>query len=616
VGSSVVLQQMRSIAKYIWIFLFIAFVGGFLLGDVSGLIGRAPVTASSVVATVNGEEIPYLTWQNLVNSLAQQEQQQSQRGITLDDQRRLEEQAFEQLVGDVLLSQEYARRGIRVSDAEIREAALLSPPPQVYQNPDFQTDGRFDPAKYQRFISSPVARQQGLLVQLENYYRAELPKSKLYAQLIADAWVSDGQLWRAYQDQRDSVTIQYVALRPAAAEVAATVVADKDIRAYYDRYETRWTRRGRAVISFVALSRVPTAADTAATQARAAALRAEILAGADFGEVAKRESADESSAGTGGELPKGGRGRFVPEFETAAYQLRPGQVSEPVRTAFGWHLIKLNARVGDTLSMQHILLKVTQGDSSASATDRTADRLASLAGGSTDRTALDSAAAALKLLVTQIEVQDGQAANYLGQPLPGISGWAFSGVAAGETSDLLDDENGYYLARLDSLTEGGPQAFDDVKNEIKTVLQGRAASAALKTKAEALLADAKSSDLAAAAAKAGLTVESAGPFVRQGFVAGLGFANPAIGAAFAAPIGRPTLAMSDEGAFIIVPTARTSANREVFETEKTILREQALQGIRQRRVQEFFEQLRRSAEIDDRRREINAGLRRQAAIAN
>ncbi len=607
---------MRSIAKYIWIFLFIAFVGGFLLGDVSGLIGRAPVTASSVVATVNGEEIPYLTWQNLVNSLAQQEQQQSQRGITLDDQRRLEEQAFEQLVGDVLLSQEYARRGIRVSDAEIREAALLSPPPQVYQNPDFQTDGRFDPAKYQRFISSPVARQQGLLVQLENYYRAELPKSKLYAQLIADAWVSDGQLWRAYQDQRDSVTIQYVALRPAAAEVAATVVADKDIRAYYDRYETRWTRRGRAVVSFVALSRVPTAADTAATQARAAALRAEILAGADFGEVAKRESADESSAGTGGELPKGGRGRFVPEFETAAYQLRPGQVSEPVRTAFGWHLIKLNARVGDTLSMQHILLKVTQGDSSASATDRTADRLASLAGGSTDRTALDSAAAALKLLVTQIEVQDGQAANYLGQPLPGISGWAFSGVAAGETSDLLDDENGYYLARLDSLTEGGPQAFDDVKNEIKTVLQGRAASAALKTKAEALLADAKSSDLAAAAAKAGLTVESAGPFVRQGFVAGLGFANPAIGAAFAAPIGRPTLAMSDEGAFIIVPTARTSANREVFETEKTILREQALQGIRQRRVQEFFEQLRRSAEIDDRRREINAGLRRQAAIAN
>jgi len=245
-----------------------------------------------------------------------------------------------------------------------------------------------------------------------------------------------------------------------------------------------------------------------------------------------------------------------------------------------------------------------------------ADRLASLAGGSTDRSALDSAAAELKLLVTQIEVQDGQAANHLGQPIPGVSGWAFSGVAVGETSDLLDDENGYYLARLDSLTEGGPQSFDDVKNEIKTVLQGRAAAAALRPKAEALLADAKATDLAAAAAKAGLVVETAGPFVRQGFVAGLGFANPAIGAAFAAPIGRPTLAMSDEGAFLIVPTARTAASREAFESEKAALREQALQGIRQRRVQDFFEQLRRSADIEDRRREINAGLRRQAAAAN
>lgn len=602
---------MRSIAKYIWIFLFIAFVGGFLLGDVSGLIGRAPVTASSVVATVNGEEIPYLTWQNLVNTLAQQEQQQAQRGITLDDQRRLEDQAFEQLVGDVLLTQEYERRGIRVSDAEIREAALSSPPPQVYQNPDFQTDGRFDPAKYRRFIASPVARQQGLLLQLENYYRSELPKTKLYAQLIADAWVSEAQLWRAYQDQRDSATVQYVALRPSPADIAAASVAEKDLRAYYDRYKTRWTRRGRAVVSFVALSRTPTAADTAATQAKAAALRAEIVAGADFADVAKRESADESSAVNGGELPKGGRGRFVPEFEAAAYALRPGQISEPVRTTFGWHLIKLEARTGDTLSLRHILLKVTQGDSSATATDKTADRLAALAGGSTDRTALDSAATALTLLVTQIEVQDGQPANHLGRPLPGVSGWAFSGVTAGETSDLLDDENGYYLARLDSLTVGGPQAFDDVKNEIRTVLQGRAAAAAMRGKAEALLADARSSDLTAAAAKAGLVVETAGPFVRQGFVAGLGFANPAIGAAFSAPIGRPTLAMGDEGAFVIVPVARTAASREAFETEKAMLREQALQGLRQRRVQEFLEQMRRTADIDDRRREINASLRRQ-----
>jgi peptidyl-prolyl cis-trans isomerase D len=607
---------MRSIAKYIWIFLFIAFVGGFLLGDVSGLIGRAPVTSSTVVAKVNGEEIPYLTWQNLVSNLARQQQEQSGRATTLDDQRQLEAQAFDQLVGDVLLAQEYKRRGIQVSDAEIREAALNSPPPQVYQNPDFQTDGRFDPTKYQRFIASPAARQQGLLVQLESYYRSELPKSKLYAQLIADAYVSDAQLWQGYRDQHDSATVQYVALRPTPAEVAAATVDDKAVRAYYDRYQTRWERRGRAVVSLVTLSRVPTAADSAATRAKAAALRAEILAGADFGDVAKRESADESSAPNGGTLPPGGRGRFVAAFETAAYALRPGQISEPVQTEFGWHLIKLNERKGDTLSLQHILVKVAQGDSSATATDKAADRLSSLAAGSSDPAALDSAASALGLLVSQIEVRDGQAASYLGRPIAGVSGWTFSGPSVGEISDLLDDDQGYYLARIDSLTPGGRQSFDDVKEEIRTVLKGRAAAAAMRAKAEAVLADAKAGSLTAAAAKAGLVAESAGPFTRQGFVAGFGFANPAVGASFAAPIGTPTLAMSDDGAFVVVVTARTEAAREAFEAQKAQLRDQALQSLRQRRVQEFFEQLRRSADVVDRRQEINAALRKQSAAQN
>ena len=54
------LQQMRSAAKWIWIFVFAAFVGGFLLLDTSGLLGRDQVTTTSVVATVNGTDIPYL----------------------------------------------------------------------------------------------------------------------------------------------------------------------------------------------------------------------------------------------------------------------------------------------------------------------------------------------------------------------------------------------------------------------------------------------------------------------------------------------------------------------------------------------------------------------------
>ena len=68
---------MRGLAKYIWFFLLAAFVGGFLLADMSGLIGQAPVTTSTVVAKVNGEEIPYLAWENLTRSLSQQRDRKS-----------------------------------------------------------------------------------------------------------------------------------------------------------------------------------------------------------------------------------------------------------------------------------------------------------------------------------------------------------------------------------------------------------------------------------------------------------------------------------------------------------------------------------------------------------
>lgn len=64
------LQQMRSAAKWIWIFIVIAFVGGFLFVETSGLLGRDQVTTSSVVASVNGVDIPYLTWVNASNQLA------------------------------------------------------------------------------------------------------------------------------------------------------------------------------------------------------------------------------------------------------------------------------------------------------------------------------------------------------------------------------------------------------------------------------------------------------------------------------------------------------------------------------------------------------------------
>lgn len=603
---------MRGVAKYIWIFIFIAFVGGFLLADMSGLIGQSPITTSTVVAKVNGDEIPYLAWENLTRQLIQQQEQQAGRSITLDERLQVEQQAFDQLVTETLLRQQYEKRGIRVTDDEIVRAAQTTPPPQFYQAPELQTEGRFDPAKYQRFLTSPMARQQGLLRQLEDYYRSELPRAKLFSQLATETWISDDALWSVYKDERDSAVVSYVSFRPSPAQIAAAEVSDAEARRYYADYKGRWERPGRAMLSVVSVSRIPTPMDTALVLARIRALRDEIVSGrSSFAEVAQRESQDSLSAVEGGSLGRGPRGRFVAAFENAAFALRVNEVSQPVRTDFGYHLIQPTERKGDTLAVRHILLRITQSDSSATASDRAADRLAGIAAGASDPKKFDEAAQAMNLLVTQVPVMQNQTATYQGRGVRGISGFAFAGARVGDISDLLDDENGYYLVRLDSLMPGGEQPFERVKDDIVQALRERKSVEGLVAQAETFLADAKATSLEAAAQKAALEVDQTPAFTRMSFVQGLGFSNEAVGAAFGVPVGEVAMVKTIEAIFVLRPDRRSEASREAFETQKATQRQQLTAAAREERVRQWLENLRREATIVDRRAEINAALRRQ-----
>src|ERR1044072_7118711 len=107
---------MRGLAKYIWVVGAILFVGGFLLYETSGLLGSAPVTPTTAVAVVNGHEIIYNQWLARVQQEIQNAQQQS-RGASLsqDDTRRIENNVFDQMVAEILLADEYRKRGIVVT---------------------------------------------------------------------------------------------------------------------------------------------------------------------------------------------------------------------------------------------------------------------------------------------------------------------------------------------------------------------------------------------------------------------------------------------------------------------------------------------------------------------
>jgi len=606
---------MRSLAKYIWVLVALVFVGGFLLYETSGLMGRTPVTPTTPVAVVNGREIRYNDWLTRVQNEIQVQQQNQGRSLTQDDTRRIEQSVFDQMVAEVLLNQEYRRRGIIVTDDEIKEYARYAPPSWITSAPELQTEGRFDPQKYQRLLTSPQARQGGLLVQLENYYRSEIPREKLFDQVSAGVYVTDAELWRAWRDQHDSAQVSYVAFHATLDTNGVKSISDSDIQKYFEAHKSEFQRQGRAVLSVVSIPKIISAADTAAALERANKLRGEIVSGAKFEDVAKRESSDTISGPQGGDLGRGGKDRFVPEFEKAASALKVGELSTPVLTPFGYHIIRVDEHKGDTLALRHILVRIQASDSSATATDRRADQLSTIAASTSGQPKkLDTAATKLGIPIQKITAVEDEPAMLNGMPVPSVSAWAFGGARVGETSELFDDERGYYLARLDSISEGGEPKLANVREEVAGRLATQRKIDQLMGDAERLASAAAASSLEAAAAKQNLKVEQTPMFTRASFVPGIGQFNEAIGAAFSLPTGAVSAPVkTQDAAFVLRVDKRVVADSAAWAKQKDLQRQQRLASVRQQKIQLFLDDLRKSAKLDDRRKTINATVRRTDA---
>jgi peptidyl-prolyl cis-trans isomerase D len=609
-----VMEWMRRSAPVVFLIIAVTFVGGFLLVESSGLLGRGTLTPTTAVATVNGEDILAMRWFTLTQQYEQAETQGG-RTLTLDDRERIADRAFEELVTNVLLRQEYRRRGIRITDDDVRTAALYSPPPDLMQSPELQTDGRFDPAKYQRLLASPAARQQGLLAQLEAFYRAELPRQKLLEQVAGNVYTSDHQLWLAWQARNDSARTSFVRFHPDEIPDAQVSVTDAEIRAYYAGHEENFEQPGRARVSVLVIPRNVTAVDSAATRDRAAALRQEILSGArTFEEAAREESVDSVSAQNGGNLGRGPRGRFVEAFEDAAYALGVGEISQPVLSPFGYHLIRVDERSGDTLSARHILLRIQQTDSTAVATDRRADSLSRMAGSAEDPRRFDEASRTLGLPIQRGIVIKGEPFVLGGRYVPGVAAWALGGARPGEISELLDWDEGYALARLDSVTRSGIPPLADVTPQIRTLLMREKKLDALVTAAEPLARQAAASSLEQAAAAQSRQVVTSEWFSRVSEAGQLGRVNEAIGAAFSLPVGRVSAPIRTlDGVFVLRVDERREAGRAEFDAQKAELREEDTERLQQERVQLFMLNLRENAKIVDRRLEI-AEAQRQITL--
>jgi peptidyl-prolyl cis-trans isomerase D len=595
------MRTMRENTKVIMLITALAFVALMVFEWGMDLSGRTSAQASGgEIGRVNGESISYEEFRRVYSALYDQQSQFMDRPMTTAEIREIENAAWEQVVLDRLVNQEVKRRGLEATDAEVRQAARLAPPPEFFTNPLFQTDGQFDPAKYEQFLAS--SGDPMLLLQLEAYYRQLIPRNKLYRQVVAGAYTSDAELWGLWRDQNERVRVRYLAIEPSAVVPPGAVsVTDDEVRAFYRSHQKEFERPARAQVRLVVLDKAPTAADTAAARDRALALRSEILAGADFAEVARRESADPGSAAQGGDLGTFGKGVMTPAFEQAVWSLPLRRVSEPVLTPYGFHLIQVLSRTGDQANARHILIPIERSEESEFALLARADSLEALG----ESMSLEEVASRFGLSTrTATFNADIPLVAGIGSVDDGAD-WAFNEAQPGDVSPVFETQNVFYMFELIEKHPAGVYPFDEVALAIRARIESDKMLERARQVGREIVEQLRTSTLDEVAQARGLEVREAGPFARTDFVPGLGQANAAIGTAFGLEEGKTSGLVEVDGTLFIIQTVeKIPADREAFEEQKESLRARVAAGLEQARWARFLNALRERAKIVDFRDQV------------
>jgi len=593
------MRQMREATKPIMILAAAAFVGLMVFQWGMDISGRSSGSFGEI-GSVNGEPVTYDAYMAAYRNLYDQAQRAQEEPITSQQNKEIEDAAFDEVVNQVLIRQELERRGITVTADEIRDAAQFSPPADL--RPQFSDSlGNFDLAGYQTFLAQ---LPQDQLLLLEAYYRDVIPRGKLLRQVSSGIYLTDGELWQQYRDLNEAVEIQYVPLDPATRYDDADVPVERaEVEAYYRAHQDEFEMPARATVKAVVLSKTPTAADTAATLDRAAELRQEIRDGADFAEVARRESSDQGTAPNGGDLGTFAKGQMVAAFDSAVFAARIGEVTGPVRTGFGAHLLEVTQRWGaDSAQARHILLPFERTDSSEIELLTLADSLEDMG----TSMPLDQAAAALGLSAETVDITTSfpilAGAGQIGEG----SDWAFEEAAPGDVSPVFENAQAFYALELVSLEPAGVIPLEDAAVSIESQLRFEKKLERGAEEAQRLVSRAQGGEaLANVAAEMGLEVRSAGPFTRNDFVPGIGRQNAAVGAAFGLRPGEVSEPVSTPAnVFVIELTGRSPADSLAWLDQKEQQRQSLMGMLQQQRLQEWIEALRAAAEIVDRRAEV------------
>ncbi|SEI23157.1 SurA N-terminal domain-containing protein [Pseudomonas asplenii] len=327
-------------------------------------IFRATSTSQDA-AKVNGEEITQNELSQAVDMQRRQLMQQLGKDFdpALLDEKMLRESALKGLIDRKLLLQGAEKSKFAFSDAALDQVILLTP--------EFQVDGKFNSDRFDQVI-----RQLGYSrMQFRQMLAQEMLIGQVRAGLAGSGFVTDTQVLAFARLEKQTRDFSSLILK---SDPAAVKLTDDEVKAYYDKHAQEFMTPDQVVIDYLELKKssffdqvsvkdedlqalYKKETSNLAEQRRAAHILIEVndkvtdaqakakieeiqqrlAKGEDFAALAKQFSQDPGSANNGGDLGFAGPDVYDPAFEKALYALNKGQVSGPVRSEFGYHLIKL-----------------------------------------------------------------------------------------------------------------------------------------------------------------------------------------------------------------------------------------------------------------------------------
>lgn len=340
----------------------------FIFAGVGGYINSDVDTA---VADVNGEEIALSTFEQAFQS--ERSRMEAQLGDAFNQLASSEEylssfrdSVLTRLINDKLLEQKSQELGIRVSDSELRKTILNMNEFSVggqFNNDRYQAillQAGFSAEEFRTYMRSQLTRQQFSNAVLSSEFALESEASQFLSiqnetrdtrslELDIESFkegieILDQETSDYYQanlaqfDTEEKVSVQYVEVK-VDDFMADAIVDDEQIELYYEEQQNVYRTEKQVKASHILLE---FAEDEAAAKEKAESLLASLRDGQDFAELAKAESHDTFSGENGGDLDWFGTGEMDPDFEAAAFALSNiGDLSDVVRSEFGFHIIKL-----------------------------------------------------------------------------------------------------------------------------------------------------------------------------------------------------------------------------------------------------------------------------------